>query len=226
MLQCLPHCILAKHFTMQATQNQLSKYFPLEAIDELMGLPSFGNLRLVIHRTRRSKLGDFRPGVNGAPTRITVNGNLNVYAFLIVFLHEYAHWEVFSKFGKRAAPHGVEWKQTFGHWLRKFTLAGCFHPTLTDAIMDYSKRVKASGIGSSTLQRLLQMFDPIIKNDDGQKYLEDIPMNALFVAANGKLYRKEALLRKRFRCQCIVSKRHYLFHPLATVALSNTNPTD
>ena len=202
---------------LQAAKKNLANHLPIEALDQVSELLSREGIRLVIHRGRNTKLGDFRPGPNGAPARISVNGNLNVYAFLIVFLHEYAHWQVHTRFGRRADPHGQEWKQAFGWLLRHFCHAQCFHPVLRDAIEEYSLEVAAAGLGSPKLQRLLTLFDPEPDNQHLKKFLEDLPRDTMFVAGNGMTYLKEEKLRKRYRCLCISTKRRYLFQPMASV---------
>src|ERR1035437_5230864 len=71
------------------------------------------SVRLLITRNRKSKSGDYRAPFKQLGYRISINGTLNPYAFLIVFLHEIAHLEVWNKHHNRVLPHGLEWKTTF-----------------------------------------------------------------------------------------------------------------
>ena len=202
---------------LQSPKKTLAKYIPIESLDKVSEMLSQGSVRLIIHRARNTKLGDFRCSSPRRIATISVNGNLNVYAFLIVFLHEYAHWQVYARFGHKVEPHGIEWKQAFGWLLRHFCALQCFHPVLRDAIEEYSLDVSAAGLGSPKLQRLLAMFDPELESAQLKKFLEDLPMNALFVASNGMTFRKEEKLRKRYRCLCMNTQRRYLFQPMASV---------
>ena len=65
-----------------------------------------------ITKPRKSKLGDFRILINGRG-QISVNENLNRYAFLITITHELAHAFVWKRYKTRVMPHGKEWKSTF-----------------------------------------------------------------------------------------------------------------
>ncbi|MDX9942811.1 MAG: hypothetical protein RBS53_11380 [Bacteroidales bacterium] len=202
-----------------AYKEKLAPYVPAQALEELVRLIDSHQIQVNIRRGRLSKLGDFRPARQASPDRISVNGNLNIYAFLMVFLHELAHLLVWKQKGRAASPHGKLWKDTFGFLLREFVGKGFFHPSLEDALIDYSFQVKAAGLGSPELQRRLHLFDPELDANEGQMFLEELPYSSLFVAANGRLFRKEDQLRKRFRCLCLRNKRTYLFHPMARVTL-------
>ena len=65
-------------------------------------------------------LGDYRNAVNGKNHRVTVNGNLNTYAFLITLLHELAHLLAYEQYGNRIFAHGKEWKSIYGKLLHDF----------------------------------------------------------------------------------------------------------
>jgi len=206
----------------KANNITLAQYLPIEALNEVTSNVQLYQVQLWIKRERFSKLGDFRPQKNGIPARISINGNLNSYSFLLVFLHELAHAVVFQKHGNALAPHGKAWKDAYGFLLRDFASKGCFHNTLIEAIISYSFRVKGSGIGCLELQRLLRMFDGNLNTDDSS-FLEDLPENSLFISKSGRLFRKEQKLRKRFRCFCLNQKRTYLFRPMAVVKIYDSN---
>lgn len=206
-----------------AYKETLARFVPVEALEEVVRIIVQHRIQLKVRRARLSKLGDFRPSRNGSPHQITVNGTLNVYAFLLVFLHEYAHLLVWEKHGRAVAPHGKVWKDTFGFLLREALEKGLFHANLRDAIYDYSYHVKASGVATPELQRQLRLFDREAALAQDKVFLEDMPANSLFVASNGRLFRKEDKLRKRYRCLCLQNKRAYLFHPMAEVTPASDN---
>lgn len=202
-----------------AFKERLARYVPVQALEEVARLIETHQFQMNVRRGRLSKMGDFRPARQGLPHRISVNGDLNIYAFLMVFLHELAHLLVWEQYGRRVSPHGREWKDAFGRMLRDFVRKGYFHPNLREALTDYSFRVKASGLGSAELQRQLRLFDPEPLSDTPEVFLEEVPYRSLFVASNGRMFRKEDQLRKRYRCLCLRNKRTYLFHPMARVTL-------
>ena len=50
-------------------------------------------------------------------TKITVNGDLNPYSFLITTIHEFAHLVTFEEYQGRVKPHGKEWQLTYSKML-------------------------------------------------------------------------------------------------------------
>lgn len=195
----------------------LARFIPVEAAGHVAQLISQKNIQLKISRGRISKLGDFRPAVAGSFHRITVNATLNVYAFLLVFLHELAHLLVWEQYGKHASPHGREWKQQFAALIRQYINLGFFHPTLEEPLLDFAGNIKATGLGNAKLARALRLFDSECRADE-LVFLEELPAESIFRASNGRRFLKEERLRKRYRCLCLENNRRYLFHPLAKVA--------
>ena len=81
-------------------------------------------VQLRISNSRTSKFGDYRPPRPGSVPRISVNHNLNKFAFLITLVHEMAHHMVLGgiherhfviSFRKknRPKPHGTEWQSHY-----------------------------------------------------------------------------------------------------------------
>ena len=46
-----------------------------------------------------------------------VNEDLNRFAFLVVLVHEFAHYATFQKY-RRHEPHGAEWKAEYKRLMR------------------------------------------------------------------------------------------------------------
>jgi SprT protein len=206
--------------TMLHKQTEiLSRFIPVDAVQHVAQIITCNNIHLKINRGRLSKLGDFRPSRNGSLHRISVNGTLNVYAFLLVFLHEFAHLQVWENFNNRVAPHGRQWKECFGELIRDSVNKGLFHPALDGLLVEYSHNIRASGLGSPSLTRALAMFDREQHEDSGQVFLEELPGKTVFMASNGRRFIKEDRLRKRYRCLCLDNNRKYLFHPMAKVVM-------
>ena len=81
-------------------------------------------VQLRISNTRTSKFGDYRPPRPGSIPRISVNHNLNKFAFLITLVHEMAHHMVLGGIHERhfcnlfpeknrPKPHGTEWQSHY-----------------------------------------------------------------------------------------------------------------
>jgi SprT protein len=172
-----------------------------------------------ISRQRHSKTGDFRPAHQGNPARITVNGNLNPYAFLITLVHELAHllcFEEQEKTGRRKSrrePHGKQWKAVFREMMEPLLNPWVFPLELLSELTRHMKNPKASATSDAALSRALKEYD----QPSGGLYLEELPVNAVFRLHNGKRFRKMERLRKRYKCISLDDGRAYLISPIAVV---------
>src|SRR6188768_2307993 len=98
----------------------LLKYMPDQAITICTNWIVQLNIHLKITRDRASKFGDYRHVQNGMAHIITINHNLNRYAWLITFIHEVAHLLVQKKHSRFVAPHGGQWKHEYSILLKYF----------------------------------------------------------------------------------------------------------
>lgn len=211
---------------MRPTEIQtLQKYFPPSAVEPTIQVLCKYHINLRISSERTSKNGDFRPGINGQRHNISVNGNLNQYEFLMVFLHELAHVIVFEKYrGRRLSSHGKEWKQQYGSLLREATDQGFFHPSINQLMHKYSYSVKASGIADLELTKALRAFDKP-NGKPSLQLLDELPEGSVFIAKNGKTFIKGAKVRKRYFCACATTGKRYIVNPMLKVTL-HKNPTE
>jgi SprT protein len=192
----------------------LKKYLPAGAVDMVYNSIRSHKLQLRISRQRHTKLGDFRPGINGRPHRISLNHDLNPYNFLIVFVHELAHLHVFNQFGNRVMPHGKEWKITFRELMKPYFEQQIFPEDIGLALKKYLHNAKAANGSDLELSRVLSLYDS--HAEKGTK-LETLPEGALFRIPAGRVFKKMERMRKRYKCLCLDNNRLYLFNPLATV---------
>ena len=87
-------------------------YLPESAISKCAALVDAHKVVIHVVRNRKTKHGDFRVQSKGNVS-ITINAMENPYRFLLTFLHEWAHYKVFSSYVFRKKPHGKEWKLAF-----------------------------------------------------------------------------------------------------------------
>lgn len=202
----------------------LAAYVPVDAVETVSQLLREHGVLLKISRDRLTKLGDFKPSANGSPHRISINGNLNIYEFLLVFFHELAHLMVYVAHGRRATPHGKEWKKVYGSLIRRGVEAGYFHSSVCSLLTDYSYRVKACGVAATDVVRALQAFDRQ-QEDSGWQLLDEIAENEVFITRGGRVFRKREKLRTRYRCLSVDDHRVYLLHGAAKVKLHGSTGT-
>ncbi|MEY4110571.1 MAG: hypothetical protein RLZZ46_926 [Bacteroidota bacterium] len=195
-------------------EHLLSGYVPPEAANILSSWIIELNFDLHISHERHSKYGDYRFGNGYRRPRISVNHNLNPYAFLITLVHEIAHLTAHKKHGDKIKPHGLEWKQEFRMAMRPFILKKIFPDSLEIALDDYLLNPAASSCSDDNLLRCLKKFD---KTSSSLVHLEELPEGAVFTASRGREFTKGPRVRKRYRCRENNSGHFYLFSPVAEV---------
>jgi predicted SprT family Zn-dependent metalloprotease len=106
-----------------AEKTKFVSYFPGNALEEVMKMIKKYHIHVKITRSRKSRLGTYIYPQRCNYHTITINGNLNEYEFLEVFLHEYAHLLAHINHGDSIKPHGIEWKnccrEVYRHFIRK-----------------------------------------------------------------------------------------------------------
>lgn len=168
-----------------------------------------------ITKGRSSKFGDYRSPFKGKGHRISVNGDLNPYAFLVTTVHEFAHLKTWQEHKNRVKPHGTIWKNNFKMLMEPFLLLNCFPQEIKNAIVKYLVNPSASSCSDPALFRVLHKRE--LK--DGLVHLETLPEKTVFSIASGRIFEKGAKLRKRYRCVEQATGRVYLFSPIAEVRI-------
>lgn len=198
---------------------------PLEALKAYVPEGSFEQtckylrryrVHLTITRERVSVLGSYRSAFNSQNHRITVNGNLNEYSFLITLIHELAHLLTFEKFGARIAPHGPEWKRQYSQLLGVYINQGVFPDDVAEELIATMQNPSATSCAETSLLRVLRRYDP---HKPGFYLLEELPEQSMFKTRNGVLFRKLHQKRKRILCNQEETSRLYLFSPVTEVQL-------
>lgn len=194
-------------------QQQLKQFLP-EGFEEMIADLLFSaHIQFKIVKPRNTKLGDYRPAHSGKPHRITVNGNLNKFSFLITTVHEFAHLTTYLEFGRSVYPHGNEWKNHYRKLLIPVLDKKILPKDIENALINSLVNTKASSCADIPLMRVLKNYD---KQNESFVFIEDIEKNAHFML-QGKEFIKGELRRKRFLCEDVSNKKKYLIHTLAEV---------
>jgi hypothetical protein len=207
----------------EAPISTLQQFLPPNTYEPVLQYLHQFNVHLTIARERRSILGDYRHRTHMHNHRISVNGNLNQYSFLITLLHELAHLLTFEKFGNKVQSHGREWKTIFGQLLDQFIKHDVFPDDIKQALLRSLHNPSASSCADDVLLRVLKSYDQ--KNGKELIFVENLPEGALFKTHDGKIFRKGEKMRKRFKCEEVATKRLYLFSPLYEVVASSAPHT-
>lgn len=194
----------------------LSKYIPEEAAPLIANWIDFYRCEFKISKSRNTKLGDYRPPHQNERHKISVNHNLNKYAFLVTTVHEFAHLVTWKEFKRSAKPHGLEWKENFKKMMIPFFELEIFPMDVKKAIITYLQNPAASSCTDLHLYKTLKSYDI---QDPSLTLVEKIPNNHLFMMRNGRTFRKLEKIRKRYRCVEIKTGLIYLFSPIAEVIL-------
>lgn len=171
-------------------------------------------VHLTVARERKSVLGDYRHRTGYRNHRISVNGNLNPYSFLITLLHELAHLLTFEQHGQRVAAHGKEWKTVYGELLKQYLAHKIFPPDIENELLISLKNPAASSCAEEGLLRVLRKYDTRLTD---HPLVEDLQEGALFKTKDGRVFRKGEKLRKRFKCEELKTGKWYLFSPVYEV---------
>lgn len=198
----------------EAPINHLQQFLPPNTFDAVYQYLQQYHVHLTVARERKSILGDYRHRTTAKNHRISVNGNLNPYAFLITLLHELAHLLTFEEYGNAVASHGREWKTIFSRLLAQFIEHNVFPPDIKKALLNSLHNPAASSCADELLLRTLKKYD---EKESHLKMVEDVPHEALFQTHDGKVFRKGEKMRKRFKCVEVKTGKLYLFSPVYEV---------
>lgn len=195
---------------VESIANKIAPYIP-EGISIAIAKLIVEKRAIVrVTRPRASKFGDYRPPYGGDTHRISVNGDLNQYSFLVTLLHEFAHLEAWSKQRDLKNPHGKIWKEEFIKILKSYL--HIFPEDIQNGLKRYLTNPKASSCSDEKLTRILKTYD-----EHKQIFLEDIPFNETFVLPGGRQMIKREKLRKRYKCEEVGTNRIYFVSPVAEV---------
>ena len=195
--------------------DSLSNYLPEGTYLPVLQYLHHFKVHLTVSKARKSILGDYRHSTRHENHRISVNGNLNRFSFLVTLLHELAHLVTFDQFGRKVASHGSEWKKIYGQLLQQFIDHKVFPADIESELMKSLRNPAASSCAEDGLLRVLRKYDAKATT---HKLLEELPEGVHFKISDGRVFKKGKKLRKRFKCEEVNSGRLYLFSPVFEVS--------
>ncbi len=187
----------------------LNAHLPMGTLPQIQQWAKGYPLRIKITRERKTKLGDYRKAPNGLH-HITVNGNLQPELFFFVLTHELAHLLAFEKYSRQIAPHGAEWKITFGRMILESL--ELYPLELQRLLIPFSRAPRANFMASPTLVKYFDVSNP----SDPKTYVENLQTKDQF-QFKGETYLMMEKLKKNYLCKQIGTGRIYRFSALAKV---------
>ena len=171
----------------------------------------------IVSKSRHSKLGDYRFSPQKGH-QITVNRNLNSYAFLVTYLHEVAHLLTYLAYKNKVLPHGEEWKNSFRSIFEPILEEGLLPDELINVLKSYLVNPSATSTGHGPLVDVLKTYDTA----NSSITLHALPENQIFLLKNLELI-KGKLRRTRYFCREAKTGKLYLVAKNAQVTPLETN---
>ena len=196
-------------------KKQIEEFFPPDLRAYCLSFFKSYTFEFKIYRSRKSKLGDYRYLPLTNQHIITVNGDLNPFAFAITFLHEIAHLVTHLKHGRKVQPHGKHWKHEFSEILLPLLRSDELPDNLRLALLEYIANPKATSCSSEPLMKALREHD----GHDGKIYLSEIREGETFRFQDRLFRLDKPAIRTRVTCTDLGTKRKYLINKNALVQL-------
>jgi SprT protein len=179
----------------EAPLEYLENYMPAGASGKMLEYLHRYKVHLTITRTRKTVLGDYRHATGSDHHRISVNGNLNKYAFLITLIHV------------------IEWKLAYRQVLEDFMKLKLFPADLHQTLLKSLHDLPASSCSDINLTRVLKNYDA----KDKTVLVEDLKEGTQFKTSDGRIFKRGKQIRKRIEGVEIRSGKLYLFSPVYEV---------
>ena len=202
--------------TEEKYRRILSNHLPVQAVGMVYDYLNRHRVHFHISRGRTTKLGDYRwPQGNHNYHEMSINGDLNPYLFLWVFLHEAAHLETHLHHD-RVSPHGHEWQSEYAQLIKSHT--ALFPAEVQPLLVRYTHRVPLNRTLLRQIEAELHRHDP--GYDPGEHItLDRLPVGSLFRLKTKPDILFESLERRRTRwlCRDTASGRTYTVSATAEI---------
>lgn len=184
-------------------------YFPLGTDGYCRQLWQQYKFDFRVVKPRRTRLGDFRVFPDGK-TQITVNADLNSYAFLITYVHEVAHAEVNRAYRRRVQPHGKAWQIAFQRLMQPLMTEAVFPVDILYPLQRYMIRPAATTYANPALMTALRKVDKVSLSgiSHNRTLLRDVPEGESF-QFDKKTFVRGTLRRTRIVCKEVSTGKSY-----------------
>lgn len=199
---------------MSINYSELERYVPKESLPILQRWFDQRNFKLKITKKRTTKFGDFKLDRQHKNPQISVNGDLNPYAFLLTLTHEFAHLLNWIQHQHKVKAHGEEWKNEFRLLMNVLLQKGIFPDDIFVPLYKHMQNPSASSARDIELIKALKKYD-----EHDSLHLSDLPEGSKFSVHQKKIFIKGAKQRTRYLCEEVNSKKKYLIHGIAEVEL-------
>ncbi len=197
--------------------HALNAYLPDGAFEPVVSLINQYKVHLTVSKARKSVLGDYRHASIGANHKISVNGNLNKYEFLLTLLHELAHLLCFEQYRNRVEAHGKEWKYIYSVLLVQFVQMNIFPTDIQKSLKKTILNPAATANGETTLLLVLRKYDPVKK--EGHAFVAHLAEGDIFESLQGRIFRRGKKRRIRIECVEVATGHIYSFSALTEVKI-------
>jgi len=171
-------------------------------------------IKVKIKNSRSSISADYCPPFATNGHIITINHDLNPYAFFIIFVHEVAHLKVWLRYRESIEPHGHEWKQEYKNLMMPFLSKEFFPEDILFDLRNHLIKGASSCCYDEKLTRSLRKHD---HDYDDWILLADLLGTSTFKTKSGKKFQIEKRLRKNFRCINLDNNDIYIVPPITEV---------
>ncbi len=197
--------------------NSFFDHFPPKVAEYCFQLWHDYPFDFIVSKSRHSKLGDYRFSPQKGH-QITVNRNLNSYAFLVTYLHEVAHLLTYLAYKNKVLPHGEEWKNSFRTIFEPLLEEDLLPVDLIQVLKSYLVNPSATSTGHGPLVDVLKTYDA----SNSSITLHALPENQIFLLKNLALI-KGKLRRTRYFCKEANTGKLYLVAKNAQVTPLESN---
>ncbi len=188
----------------------LSNHLPAAAVGWVYDYLNLHKVHFHITLERRSKLGDYRrPYSDHNFHEISINGDLNPYFFLWVFLHEAAHLETHLHY-RNVQPHGHEWQEEYRQLLIAHAIL--FPTDIQPLLKKYTRHIPLSHPIAKEIESTLHHYDANYDPDEVPLTLNDLHPGDRFSLKQNRDLLFEVLEKRRTRwlCKEVTTGRQYL----------------
>ena len=210
--------------TEEKYRRILANHLPAQAVGVVYDYLNLHRVHFHITRVRTSKLGDYRwPQQGHDYHEMSINGDLNPYLFLWVFLHEAAHLETHLKH-TGVAPHGHEWQEEYRQLI--ITHTPLFPDSLQPLLGKLVKRIPLSRPLMRQTEEQLHHYDPDYRPEE-HLTLNDLPAGSRFRLKSKPdiLFESIEHRRTRWLCRDLQTDRQYTVAASAEIVpVTHSNP--